>query len=123
MTAVWQFGTIGGIASGVDFTHVATGNTDFGGSSTDVNLSLLCTPRGSKNILSESVLLKQFGIEAPKNPPRLTDLAGETVVPTSRKASMPSRRLHRRRRVPTHTYFVLLCVAGASLPPCLVTLV
>jgi hypothetical protein len=72
-------GVIGGIAGGLTFTGVATTHNTFGPSNEHPStLQFLHTPRGTRNILSESLLLKQFGIEARKNPPHLLFADGST---------------------------------------------
>ena len=77
-------GSIDGIAGNLAFTHLATSDVTFGASASPVRLGSLFTPNGSKNILSESVLLDDFGIECPKNPPRLTFPDGSPDVPMQR---------------------------------------
>ena len=73
-------GIIGGVGSGVPWTHIALADATPRGNSANpgascapridpVSLALLYTPRGTRNILSESVLL-DYGITAPKSPAR-----------------------------------------------------
>ena len=65
-------GTIGGIGGGLRCSHLAQGDNTFGTPDART-LSFLFAPHGrNKNILSESVLLDGFGIQALKQPPRLT---------------------------------------------------
>lgn len=71
-------GTIGGIAGGLSFNGVAVSSLALG--ATLITLAFLYTPHGARNILSESVLLDTFGIEAVKrSPPRLEFPDGSTV--------------------------------------------
>ena len=61
-------GSIGGIASGLQYTHIVTAGATFEGAQQrpNVNMSLLFTPKGGKNIISESILLDEYGIEVNK---------------------------------------------------------
>jgi hypothetical protein len=61
-------GSIGGIGSGLAYSHLVTVSASFGEGvkAPNVNLSLLYTPSGGKNIISESILLDEYGIEVNK---------------------------------------------------------
>jgi hypothetical protein len=83
-------GTIGGIAAGLPYTgvsHLAAGF--LGGNPSPhggITLASLFTPKGTRNILSESVLLDEYGILAPKEPPCLTGgVLGDNIIPMERK--------------------------------------
>ena len=67
-------GSIGGIADALQYTGLLHGGASFGNaaSSPSHSLAWLYTPSGTRNILSESVLLDEYGIQALKSPhPRL----------------------------------------------------
>jgi hypothetical protein len=73
-------GMIGGLANGLSYTGVATTHNTFGSSHEHpASIAFLHTPSGTRNILSESVLLEQYGIEARKNPPHLIFADGSTL--------------------------------------------
>ena len=74
-------GTIGGIAGGLPYTGVVQNTVDLAGE--QHTLAILYTPHGTRNILSESVLLEQFGIETrkPTNGPPHLRLPDGSAVP------------------------------------------
>jgi len=74
-------GCISGIWAALSYTSVATDSVNLGaGAAEDVFvLSFLYTPRGKKNILSESHLLDNFGIKVDKLPPRVIFADGSFV--------------------------------------------
>jgi hypothetical protein len=61
-------GSIGGIGSGLNYSHLVTASASFDGGVgvPSVNMSMLYTPGGAKNIISESILLDEYGIEVNK---------------------------------------------------------
>ena len=92
-------GTIGGIANGLHYEQVIYSRASLADAADDeLTLALLHTPGGDKNILSESVLLDQYGIECPKNPPRVVFPSG-LVVPMHRECGL---------------YYADLALSGAS---------
>jgi len=81
---LWQIGefqpepgVIGGIADGLDYDGVVSCGAVIGEHS--LTLAMLRTPNGQRNILSESVLLDEYGITCPKEPPCLRFPDGSTV--------------------------------------------
>ena len=66
-------GTIGGIANSLPYTGVSHARVAFGDRRQPASHSLawLFTPSGTRNILSESVLLDDYGIHVPKEPARM----------------------------------------------------
>ena len=76
-------GSIGGIGSSVAFTHAITADANFH-LGTSPPLSLLYTPSGSKNILSESILLDQLDLIAEKHHQRLRNIRTGATTPLKR---------------------------------------
>lgn len=77
-------GVIGGIAGGLAYDGIAVSSASLGDD--DLTLALLRTPRGERNLLSETVLLDEYGISALKaHPPRLVAADGRTVAPLERR--------------------------------------
>jgi len=72
-------GSISGISGALSYTSVATGTVSLGATEALFNLLFLYTPRGAKNILSESHLLANFGIKVDELPPRVIFADGSSV--------------------------------------------
>ena len=68
-------------------TAAASSSTQGYQSPRPLTLATLYTPKGARDILSEAVLLDEYGIEARKNPPRLTHVADDTQpdIPMTRR--------------------------------------
>ena len=61
-------GSIGGIAQSLSYTGVVHGEVGFDIGPSSHSLAWLYTPGGTRNILSESVLLDEYGIRVDKDP-------------------------------------------------------
>ena len=68
-TQIAAEGSISGIAGGLTYKAVTHNAASIGGH--ELTIASLYTPRGSRQILSESVLLDEYGITCPKDPPRM----------------------------------------------------
>ena len=91
-------GTIGGIANSLRYTGVSHARVAFGGRQSPASHSLAWLVRSElRNILSESVLLDDYGIQVPKKPPRMVFPDGRHV-PLVRENGL---------------WFVDVCVHGA----------
>ena len=92
-------GTIGGIADSLPYTGISHARVAFGGHQSPAfhSLAWLFTPNGKRNILSESVLLDDYGIQVPKEPPCMKFPDGRQV-PLVRENGL---------------WFVDVCVHGA----------
>ena len=75
-------GVIGGIAGGLAYGGVALTSSSLG--DTPLTLAWLHTPRGKRDILSETVLLDEYGLVALKEQARLATIGGRTVAPLTR---------------------------------------
>jgi hypothetical protein len=86
-------GTIGGIADGLAYDGVSVLSAEFshhtasGAASTPHTLAWLHTPRGHRNIISESVLLDEYGIETvkPRTGPAHLSWPDGSSVPLTRR--------------------------------------
>ena len=82
-------GTIGGIAGGLRYDQLGWGECTFDqhdpSSHHQPTIACLLTPKGDRNILSESWLIDELGILAPKDPPQLQcKYSGEFIAPLIR---------------------------------------
>ena len=104
-------GSVGGIAGGLSYTSVAHHHASFSTTSHSpidpITIAWLATPRGTKNILSESVLLDEYNILACKDPPQLQRF-GQPICPLERRNGCWYAKL--RLRAPT-------IAANDPLPP------
>jgi len=82
-------GSIDGISGALSYTSVASGPVCLSATEEDIcTLSFLYTPRGRQNILSESVLLDNFGIKVHKEWPLHILFADGRTVPVLRVNSL-----------------------------------
>ena len=72
-------GSIGGIAAGLPYDQILHNSIQFDNMSPLYTISALSAPVGSADILSESLLLDEYGIEARKKPPHLLFPDGSTT--------------------------------------------
>ena len=117
-------GSIDGISGALSYTSVASGPVCLGATEEDIcTLSFLYTPRGRQNILSESVLLDNFGIKVHKEwPPHILFADGRTVpccastASTSSTCSSSGAPSHARQRPPRRRTLPLVAPAAPQLP-------
>ena len=70
------YGSIAGISGNLHFTDTLCNSITFEGAPGSVNMTTLAVPQPGKTILSESVLLDEFGIEIRKSPPHMLHPCG-----------------------------------------------